>query len=68
MANKFVLVCIVLAAVSMRPVVTDADRFNACFEDCHQKCEDDGHGEAYCELKCDADCGTKEAATKFSIV
>ncbi|XVE77812.1 hypothetical protein DITRI_Ditri13aG0092500 [Diplodiscus trichospermus] len=71
MTKKFVagciLVCIVLVAATVFPVEADDGRFSSCFKNCEQECQADGRGSSFCEMKCDADCGAKEAAAKLNI-
>ncbi|XVE73097.1 hypothetical protein DITRI_Ditri11bG0090400 [Diplodiscus trichospermus] len=73
MANKFVtgfvLVCIVLVAATtcVQQAQADDGRFKSCFENCEKECLDGGQGSTFCEMKCDADCGAKEAAAKLNI-
>jgi hypothetical protein len=71
MANKFVavfLMCIVVvAAFSIHEAKAgeyDDEKFKACFNTCHKECSDEGNGYTFCEMKCDTDCGNKEAAGK----
>ncbi|XP_038713534.1 major pollen allergen Ole e 6-like [Tripterygium wilfordii] len=72
-ANKlfavFVMCIVVVAAMQLRQAeATDGDsKFKDCFTSCEKECMDDGHGNTFCEMKCDSDCGAKEIADKLNI-
>ncbi|KGN46487.1 major pollen allergen Ole e 6 [Cucumis sativus] len=42
-------------------------KYKACFVTCEKECIERGSGHSYCEVKCDEDCGAKEAADKLHI-
>ncbi|PON94939.1 Pollen allergen ole e [Trema orientale] len=72
MANKFVAVfaiCVVVfAALNVREAeAADPAKFKDCFTKCEEECRGDGNGHTFCEVKCDSDCGAKEAAEKLNI-
>ncbi|XP_038692229.1 major pollen allergen Ole e 6-like isoform X2 [Tripterygium wilfordii] len=72
-ANKlfavFVMCIVVVAAMQLRQVeAAETDfKFKDCFNTCEKECIDGGQGNTFCEMKCDADCGTKEVADKLNI-
>lgn len=73
MAKKFVavlLLCIVVVAATMcvqqAHAGDDGQRYKTCFESCEKECKAGGATNSHCEVKCDEDCMTKEAAAKLN--
>lgn len=66
-AAALVVMCIVVvAAVQLRPAEgLIGDEYAACFHDCHKKCQDEGLGSTFCEMRCDTECVAKETAGMF---
>lgn len=57
------LLCLVFAtAVQMAAAQPLLDQYKQCFKDCHDSCQTEGHGNTFCEMKCDGDCMAKETA------
>ncbi|KAJ6938766.1 hypothetical protein NC651_005259 [Populus alba x Populus x berolinensis] len=69
MANKLAavfLMCIVAAATMHLTTANKVDdQYAACFNDCEDKCKSEGNGNSFCEVKCDADCVSKETLRKL---
>lgn len=70
MANKIIavfLMCIVVATTTMN--LSEAtmldDEFKLCFNNCEQECKGQGHGNTYCEMKCDTDCVAMQTSGKL---
>ena len=69
MASKLVavfLLCIVAAAAMHLTEASPVDdQYATCFNDCDDKCKNEGNGYSFCEMKCDADCLAKQAFGKL---
>ncbi|KAL3531320.1 hypothetical protein ACH5RR_010642 [Cinchona calisaya] len=73
MEKKFeavLLLCLVgIAAMHTEKAdaTSDDQKFKECYDTCHKECFKDGKGNGYtfCEMKCDADCATKEIKAKL---
>ncbi|KAK6925060.1 Pollen allergen ole e 6 [Dillenia turbinata] len=61
----FLMCVVVVAAMQLTEAQSSEEKFRSCFNDCEKKCMGFGHGNSFCEMKCDADCTAKEVADKL---
>ncbi|KAK6920932.1 Pollen allergen ole e 6 [Dillenia turbinata] len=68
MAKKLVAVffmcMVVVAAMQLAEADSAEEHYRSCFKTCEKECLG-GNGNAFCEMKCDADCTAKEVAEKL---
>ncbi|KAL3517072.1 hypothetical protein ACH5RR_023974 [Cinchona calisaya] len=64
----FLMCMVAIAAVHIHKAeATTEQQFSECYHTCHKECFQDGkaNGYTFCEMKCDADCASKELKAKL---